>query len=120
MHIIQLIERRGDAVRARHILLRMQRTPDSDSTTVHLLDSLRLRILAGDNFAELAKKYSEDKETNLIGGTLGSLELEQLDKNWYATVAPLKAGEVSAPAQLPVGSVVWISHRPAAQTHSCA
>jgi peptidyl-prolyl cis-trans isomerase SurA len=104
MHIIQLVERRGDAVRARHILLRMQRTPESDSTTVRQLDSLRLRVLAGDNFAELAKKFSEDKETNMIGGTLGSLELEQLDKNWYSTVAPLKAGEVSAPAQLPVGS----------------
>lgn len=104
MHIIQLIERRGDAVRARHILLRMQRTPESDTTTVRLLDSLRLRVLAGANFAELAKTYSEDKETNLIGGTLGSLELEQLDKNWYSTVAPLKAGEVSAPAQLPIGA----------------
>ena len=104
MHIIQLLERRGDAVRARHILLRMQRTPASDSATVHLLDSLRLRILAGANFAELAKTYSEDKETNLIGGTLGTMELEQLDKNWYTAVAPLKAGEVSAPTQLPVGA----------------
>ena len=104
MHIIRLEERRGDAVRARHILLRMQRTPASDSTTVHLLDSLRLRVMAGDNFAELAKKFSEDKETNMIGGTLGLLELEQLDKNWYGTVVPLKAGEVSAPVQLPVGS----------------
>ena len=68
------------------------------------MDSLRLRILAGENFADLAKKYSEDKETNLIGGTLGLLELDQLDKNWYSTVVPLKTGEVSAPAQLPVGS----------------
>jgi peptidyl-prolyl cis-trans isomerase SurA len=104
LHIIQLLERRGDAVRARHILLRMQRTPESDSTTVRQLDSLRLRVLAGDNFAELVKKFSEDKETNMIGGTLGTLELEQLDKNWYSTVAPLKGGEISAPAQLPVGS----------------
>jgi peptidyl-prolyl cis-trans isomerase SurA len=104
MHIIQLVERRGDAVRARHILLRMQRTPLNDSTTVHLLDSLRLRILAGDNIADLAKRFSEDKETNLVGGSLGTLELDQLDKNWYGTVAPLKQGEVSAPAQLPVGS----------------
>jgi peptidyl-prolyl cis-trans isomerase SurA len=116
MHLIQLVERRGDAVRARHILLRMQRTPINDSTTVHQLDSLRLRILAGENIADLAKKYSEDKETNLIGGTLGTLELDQLDKNWYATVAPLKTGEVSAPAQLPVGSsygyhIVWMRKR---------
>jgi peptidyl-prolyl cis-trans isomerase SurA len=104
MHLIQLMERRGDAVRARHILKRIHLTEEGDSTTIRLLDSLRLRILAGDNFAELAKKFSEDKETNLIGGTLGTLELDQLDKNWYATVSPLQAGEISAPARLPVGS----------------
>ena len=104
MHLIQLVERRGDAVRARHILKRIQRTDAGDSATIRLLDSLRQRILAGDNIAELAKKFSEDKETNLVGGSLGTLELEQLDKNWYGTVSPLANGEVSPPTQLPVGS----------------
>lgn len=104
MHLIQLAERRGDAVRARHILKRIQRTDAGDSTAIRLLDSLRQRILAGDNFAELAKKFSEDNETNLIGGSLGTLELEQLDKSWYTTVSPLSAGEVSPPARLPVGN----------------
>ncbi|HSQ74051.1 MAG TPA: peptidylprolyl isomerase [Bacteroidota bacterium] len=104
MHLIQLVERRGDAVRARHILKRVQRTEAGDSSAIRLLDSLRQRILAGDNFAELAKKFSEDKETNLIGGSLGTLELEQLDKSWYTTVSPLAAGEVSTPARLPVGN----------------
>lgn len=104
LHLIQLVERRGDAVRARHILKRIQRTGDSDSATIRLLDSLRLRVLAGDNFAELAKKFSEDKETSLLGGSLGTLELEQLDKSWYATVSPLATGEVSAPARLTVGN----------------
>jgi peptidyl-prolyl cis-trans isomerase SurA len=104
MHLIQLVERRGDAVRARHILKRIQRTDAGDSTAIRLLDSLRQRILAGDNFAELAKKFSEDNETNLIGGSLGTLELEQLDKSWYTTVSPLAAGEVSQPARLPVGN----------------
>jgi peptidyl-prolyl cis-trans isomerase SurA len=104
MHLIQLVERRGDAVRARHILKRVQRTEAGDSSAIRLLDSLRQRILAGDNFAELAKKFSEDKETNLIGGSLGTLELEQLDKSWHTTVSPLAAGEVSTPARLPVGN----------------
>ena len=104
LHLIQLMERRGDAVRARHILKRIQRTGDSDSATIRLLDSLRLRVLAGDNFAELAKKFSEDKETNLLGGSLGTLELDQLDKSWHATVSTLATGEVSAPARLTVGN----------------
>lgn len=104
LHIIQLMERRGDAVRARHILMRIERTEASDSATVSLLDSLRTVALAQNNFAELAKKYSEDKETNMVGGSLGTLELEQLDKTWYPTVAPLSPGEISMPARLPVGS----------------
>jgi parvulin-like peptidyl-prolyl isomerase len=60
-------------------------------------------VIAGENFAELAKRFSEDKETNLIGGSLGTLELEQMDKNWHATVSALQTGEISAPARLPVG-----------------
>jgi peptidyl-prolyl cis-trans isomerase SurA len=104
MHLIQLIERRGDAVRARHILLRIQRTEAGDQIAIALLDSLRARAIAGQQFAELAKRYSEDKETNLIGGALGTLELEQMDKNWLATVSPLQTGDISAPAKLPVGN----------------
>lgn len=104
LHIVQLIERRGDAVRARHILLRIQRTESSDSTTIMLLDSIKAAAVAGVDFGVLAKKYSEDKETNLVGGMLGTLDLEQLDKSWYATVSALKEGEISKPEKLPQGS----------------
>jgi len=103
-HIIQLLERRGDAVHPRHILVKIERTQSSDSTTIALLDSLRRRALAGENFAELAKKYSEDKETALIGGNLGTAELEQLDKNFYPTVSGLREGEISPPVRLTVGN----------------
>jgi len=103
-HLIQLVERRGDAVQARHLLIKIERSRAGDSSAIALLDSLRSRVLAGESFAELAKKYSEDKETALIGGSLGTAEVEQLDKNFYATVAPLKEGEISPPTQLNVGS----------------
>jgi len=103
-HIIQLLERRGDAVHPRHILVKIERTQSSDSTTIALLDSLRRRALAGESFAELAKKYSEDKETALIGGNLGTAELEQLDKNFYPTVSGLREGEISPPVRLTVGN----------------
>jgi peptidyl-prolyl cis-trans isomerase SurA len=119
LHIIQLIERRGDAVRARHILLRIEKDKASDDVAIRLLDSLRTRILAGENFADLAHRYSEDKETNLVGGNLGTLDLEQLDKTWRATVAPMKEGEISAPTRLAFGNtygfhIVWVKKRTAA------
>lgn len=123
IHIIQLLERRGDAVHPRHILIRIPRTEASDQTAIVLLDSLRDAILAGANFAELAKKYSDDKETALIAGSLGTAELEGVDKNLYPTVAPLKEGEISKPAKLVAGNnygyhIVWMKKRTAAHTLS--
>ncbi len=103
-HIIQLLERRGDAVHPRHILIKVERTKASDDAAIAFLDSLRKRALAGESFAELAKLYSEDKETATIGGSLGTLELDQLDKNVYPTVVSLKEGEISQPVPFSYGS----------------
>jgi peptidyl-prolyl cis-trans isomerase SurA len=116
LHIIQLEERRGDAVRARHIMLRIERDRASDTTAIQFLDSLRTRILAGESFAELAKRYSEDKESNAIGGTLGTLELQNLDQAWFETVNSMKQGEISTPQRLTVGNtygyhIVWLKQR---------
>ena len=121
VHLVQLLERRGEAVRARHILLRIQRTEASDSATIALLDSIRAAALAGADFGVLAKKYSEDKETNLIGGMLGTLDLEQLDSDWQTVVNPLKEGEISRPTKLPQGSsygyhIVFLRKRTPAHT----
>ena len=116
MHIIQLLERRGDAVRARHIMLRVERDKVSDDATIAQLDSIRMAILGGASFAEMAKRYSEDDESKLMGGALGTLDLEQMDKSWYATVSPMKEGELSRPERLTVGNsygfhVVWVKKR---------
>lgn len=104
LHLIQLLERRGEAVHARHILIRISRTESSDQATIDLLDSLRQKALAGESFAELAKKYSEDDQTASIGGALGTFELEQLDKNLYAAVQPLQAGDISKPVRVEYGT----------------
>jgi peptidyl-prolyl cis-trans isomerase SurA len=123
MHLIQLLERRGDAVRARHIMLRIERDQAGDSATIVRLDSIRNAVLNGANFAEMAKKYSQDTESNLIGGSMGTLDLEQMDKSWYATVSPLKEGEISRPAKLEIGNVygyhiVWVKKRTPAHAMS--
>jgi peptidyl-prolyl cis-trans isomerase SurA len=104
MHIIELLERRGESVRARHILLRVDRTPADDDSTVALLQDIRQRALAGADFASLARTYSEDKETAPIGGSLGTAEVSQLDKNFAPTVASLTPGAISEPVRLTVGS----------------
>ncbi len=119
LHIIQLLERRGDAVHPRHILLRIERTQASDDSAKAFLRSLRERILAGESFADLAKKYSEDPETANIGGNVGVVEtsqLQQFDKTYYETVLAMKPGEISEPVKVTVGAqyayhIIWLKNR---------
>lgn len=122
IHIIQLLERRGDAVHPRHILIRVPRTESSDQVAITLLDSIRTAVLVGANFTELAKKYSQDESTAPVGGDLGTAELEAIpDKSLYATVLPMKAGEISKPEKLQTGNnygyhIVWMKKRTPAHT----
>lgn len=102
LHIIELIERRGDAVHPRHILIRVERTEADHEAAVALLDSLRNRALAGDDFAGLARKFSEYKETALIGGSLGLTELGSVDQSIFPAIQDLQSGEISKPTRLTV------------------
>ncbi len=56
------VEQRPDTVKASHILIRSNET---------LADSLFQRAKAGDNFAALARKFSEDSGSAINGGDLG-------------------------------------------------
>jgi len=96
-HLVQLLERRGESVHARHILLRTERGAASDSAAVTLLRGLRDRVLKKESFAELARKYSEDDDTKSIGGELGLIAVEQLEPDFATVVKDLKPNEVSEP-----------------------
>ena len=118
LHIIQLLERRGDAVHCRHILLRIERTAEGDQAAIRLLDSLRTRAMAGESFAELARKYSELRD-NTIGGNLGTVEIDQVNQAFRPAIDTMKEGEISAPVKVTEASgyryyIVWLRKRTAA------
>jgi peptidyl-prolyl cis-trans isomerase SurA len=61
------------------------------------VDSLYKRVLAGENFAELARNYSEDPSAR-SGGALGTVKLSDLSDRRFAEAAgALSVGEVSEP-----------------------
>jgi len=62
-HIIQLIERRGDRINVRHILLRPRVTKEEINIATQQLDSLRKDIVAGKLSFEEATYFSSDKDT---------------------------------------------------------
>ena len=103
-HIIQLLGRRGESVHARHILMKIDKGPASDSAAIDTLRVLRKRALAGESFSELAIKYSEDEDTKTIGGDLGTLTADQLQPDFAAQIKEIKAGEISEPLRTVVGS----------------
>ena len=70
-HIIQLVERRGEQVDVRHILI-VPKTASSDLTKASILmDSIRNLIISGKtNFYSAVNKFSNDETTKNNGGML--------------------------------------------------
>ncbi len=100
-HIIQLIERRGESIHTKHILIKIKADEDADLETIQYLSDLRDSVVnSSGDFKALAKKYSEDKETAVFGGDLGTYYLNQLDKHLLDVVSKLKQGEISFPRRL--------------------
>ncbi len=98
IHIIQVLDRRGDATRSRHILLRLAQSQTEQDSMIAQLKSLRARALAGEDFAELARQFSQDEESKGLGGSLGKIPVDQLPPESKSMIAALKDGDISEPA----------------------
>ena len=106
-HIIQLIERRGEYVNVRHILLTVKVSPTALQAAYNELDSIANLIRNNSiTFDEAVAKYSdEDDKVNggyLVnpntGGTL--FAAEDLDQQVSVVVNRLEVGEVSDPVPM--------------------
>lgn len=100
LHIIRLEERRGDSVHPRHILLRIERSEESDRPTIDKLNEIRNRVMDGESFEDLAREYSQDTDTAPFGGTLGTLPTEQLETDIRRVISELSEGQISEPARI--------------------
>ncbi|MCX8056574.1 MAG: peptidylprolyl isomerase [Ignavibacteria bacterium] len=107
-HIAQLLERRGEAVRVRHILLKLQTSPESEQRIINFLNSIRDSIINGINtFAYYARIYSEDKATAQFGGEMGRVPVAELDPDLRNLISKMKEGEVSKPRKLTVSKDMY-------------
>lgn len=107
-HILQVIERRGEQVHARHILIMPKSTQGSlDRTKLHA-DSIYNNIIANKiSFAAAANLYSDNKETKYNGGMMLNAEevqarttfipIEKLDPSVFLVIDTMKIGSVSKP-----------------------
>ena len=103
-HIIQLIEKRGDRVKARHILRKPEVPTESIELAIGRLDSIARDIRGGKLTFEEAVAFSADKSTRKNFGlmsnemTLSSrFELQELPQEVARAVYTMNIGEVSQP-----------------------
>lgn len=104
-NIIQLVDRAGDRIHTRRILMKPKISPEERIRTSQRLDSILMLIrLDSLKFESAALLYSGDKDTRLNGGQLvnpktgdARFELDQFDTRDYLVINKLSVGEISEP-----------------------
>lgn len=110
-HIIQLVDKRGDRIKVRHILRKPVVSDEAIQKSINRLDSIRNDILDGKfPFDAAASVISDDKDTRNNNGLMFNTTSDGLRTSHFkladlptevAKVADgLKVGEVSAPFQM--------------------
>ncbi|OYU97769.1 MAG: hypothetical protein CFE21_05625 [Bacteroidetes bacterium B1(2017)] len=104
-HIIQVINRKGDEVNARHILIMPKIYSTDVEIAKHKLDSI-IQLVKMDSmkFEDAAKKFSSDDVTKGSGGFIGSgglgnthIPVDELSKELNINVQSMEVGDISEP-----------------------
>jgi peptidyl-prolyl cis-trans isomerase SurA len=107
-HFIQLIERKGEVLDLRHLLIAPKISGLDIARGKNKIDSIYENIKNGSiSFADAVKKYSQDDETKNNGGAMvnpasGNTKFEteeigQMDPNLVFTLDQMKVGDISKP-----------------------
>ena len=104
-HIIQLVEKKGDRINCRHILLKPRISSDDKVRAIGKLDSIRTLVVdSGMTFEVAVAKFSEDKNTVMSGGLMTNMntgaskfEYQDLPPEIAKQIYTLKEGDVSQP-----------------------
>lgn len=101
-----------ESVQGRHILIRMQgsrvplRTGEKDLSDAEALakaKEIRAKIVAGGDFATIAKAESDDAGSGANGGDLGSFTRGRMVPEFEEAAFALKVGDISQPVKTQFG-----------------
>lgn len=104
-HIIQLIDRQGEKINVRHIILQPKISDEEREEALHRLDTIRGYIQDKKmTFEEAAYYFSTDKKTRNNGGLLSSqnsmdsrIEKAEIKGEMAKQINRMKVGEISEP-----------------------
>ncbi len=104
-HIIQVIQRKGDEVNARHILIMPKIYASDMELARQKLDSI-IQLVKMDSmkFEDAARKFSSDEVTKSSGGFIGSgglgnthIPVDELSKELNINVQTMEVGDITEP-----------------------
>lgn len=109
-HFVEMLERRGEQINVRHILIRPKTSAEDLETARQFLDSIHTLIIEEKmTFAEAAEKYSDDEDSKMNGGMMfnpmtgapvfDAEQLSSIDQRLFLTVDNMKPGDISKAAK---------------------
>lgn len=110
-HILQLIERRGNKINIRHILVKPEITEADNEIAQVKLDTIKAKLDRGDiTFEQAVKKYSHEKTPSYNNNGMiqnpatgkTSFETAQLPSEIYFAIEEMEVGEISEPLSYPL------------------
>ena len=75
-HLIEVLERTGEKVLSRHILIRTETTDLDKRKTYDTINDIKNNINSFEDFSEAALNFSDDKTSNTNKGFLGMIDLD--------------------------------------------
>jgi peptidyl-prolyl cis-trans isomerase SurA len=109
-HILETLEKQGDKIRVRHVLMSPEITKDDNERAYNLAFAIRDSATTLGEFKKLVKKHSSDKTTIDIGGDLG-----WIDPTSYAVpeigqaIKYIELGSCSPPINSSIGfHLLWV------------
>lgn len=93
LQIVKLETRKGDEMTARHIVIKLEPSEDDGVRALEQAKTIRQRALAGENFEELARTYSDDPNTRDKGGLVEQeLETTEIVPEFRAAIDSVPVG----------------------------
>ena len=109
-HLIEVLERTGEKVLARHILIRTETTELDKKKTYDAINNIKNDIKNYDDFYKAAADFSDDKTSNKNGGFLGMIDLDYYQvPELKKEISTIKTKSVSNPIATDFGyHLIWV------------
>ena len=109
-HLIEVLERTGEKVLARHILIRTETTDLDKKKTYDTINNIKNNIINFDDFYKAAADFSDDETSNTSGGFLGMIDLEYYQvPELKKEISTIEMKTISNPIETDFGyHLIWV------------